>query len=55
MGVTAENLVDIYGINREDQDAFAYRSHMLATAARDEGRLSEEIVSVTIPRRKQMM
>ena len=36
MGVTAENLVDIYGINREDQDAFAYRWHMLATAARDE-------------------
>ena len=53
MGVTAENLVDMYGISREDQDAFAYRSHMLATAARDEGRLSEEIVSVSIPRRKQ--
>lgn len=53
MGVTAENLVDIYGISREHQDAFAYRSHMLATAARDEGRLSEEIVSVSIPRRKQ--
>ena len=53
MGVTAENLVDIYGISREDQDAFAYRSHMLATAARDEGRLSEEIVSLSIPRHKQ--
>ena len=53
MGVTAENLVDIYGISREDQDAFAYRSHMLATAARDEGRLAEEIVCVSIPRRKQ--
>ena len=53
MGMTAENLVDMYGISREDQDAFAYRSHMLAKAARDEGRLSEEIVSVSIPRRKQ--
>ena len=53
MGVTAENLVDMYGISREDQDAFAYRSHMLATAARDEGRLSEEIESVCIPKRKQ--
>ena len=53
MGVTAENLVDMYGISREDQDAFAYRSHMLATSARDEGRLSEEIVSVCIPKRKQ--
>lgn len=53
MGVTAENLVSKYNISREDQDAFAYRSHMLATAARDEGRLAEEIVSVFIPRRKQ--
>ena len=53
MGVTAENLVDMYEISREDQDAFAYRSHMLATTARDEGRLSEEIVSVSIPGRTQ--
>lgn len=53
MGVTAENLVDIYKISREDQDAFAYRSHMLATAARDEGRLAEEIAPISIPRRKQ--
>ncbi len=53
MGVTAENLVSMYNISREDQDAFAYRSHMLATAARDEGRLAEEIASVCIPRRKQ--
>ena len=53
MGVTAENLVEKYGISREDQDAFAYRSHMKATAARDEGRLSEEIIPVKIPRRKQ--
>ena len=53
MGVTAENLVEKYGISREDQDAFAYRSHMKATAARDEGRLSEEIIPVKIPRRKK--
>ena len=53
MGVTAENLVDMYKISREDQDAFAYRSHMLATAARDEGRLAEEIAPVSVPRRKQ--
>ena len=53
MGVTAENLVDMYKISREDQDAFAYRSHMLATAARDEGRLAEEIAAVSIPRRRQ--
>ena len=39
MGVTAENLVDKYSISRDDQDAFAFRSHMKATAARDAGDL----------------
>lgn len=53
MGHTAENLVDTYNISREDQDAFAYRSQMKATKARNSGRLSEEIVAVEIPRRKQ--
>jgi len=53
MGVTAENLVELYNISREDQDAFAYRSQMKATAARDNGRLDKEIVAVEIPRRKQ--
>lgn len=52
MGQTAENLVDKYGISREDQDAFAYRSQMKATAARDSGRLAKEIVPVEIPQRK---
>lgn len=53
MGQTAENLVDLHGISREDQDAFAHRSQMKATAAQVEGRLAEEIVPVEIPRRKQ--
>ena len=53
MGVTAENLVDKYSISRDDQDAFAFRSHMKATAARDSGRLAQEIIPVHIPRRKQ--
>ena len=53
MGVTAENLVAKYGISREDQDAFAYASQMKAKAARDAGRLAEEIIPVAIPRRKQ--
>jgi len=52
MGETAENLVEMYGISREDQDLFAYRSQMKATAARISGRLSEEIVPVVIPQRK---
>jgi len=53
MGGTAENLVDQYGISREDQDAFAYWSQMKASAAQASGRLAEEIAPVAIPRRKQ--
>jgi acetyl-CoA acetyltransferase family protein len=53
MGQTAENLVDLYKISREDQDAFAYWSQMKATKAQEEGRLAEEIVATEIPRRKQ--
>lgn len=53
MGVTAENLVDLYGISREDQDQFAYWSQMKASEARANGRLAKEIVSVEIPQRKK--
>jgi len=52
MGETAENLVDIYKISREDQDNFAYHSHMRAAKARDSGRFTEEIVSVEITVKK---
>ncbi len=53
MGETAENLVDTFGISREDQDAFAARSQQKAAAAQASGRLAEEIVPVEIPRRKK--
>lgn len=53
MGETAENLVDLYGISREDQDKFALWSQQKASAAQANGRLAEEIVPVSIPRRKQ--
>jgi acetyl-CoA acyltransferase len=52
MGVTAENLAEMYNISREDQDAFAYRSQMKAAAARQSGRLAEEIAPVEIPQKK---
>jgi acetyl-CoA C-acetyltransferase len=52
MGVTAENLVERYGISRAEQDAFAAASQERATAAIQEGRFREEIVPVTIPGRK---
>ncbi|MCI4668046.1 MAG: acetyl-CoA C-acyltransferase [Bacteroidia bacterium] len=53
MGQTAENLAEMYKISREDQDAFAYRSQMKATAAQKSGRLSQEITSIEIPQRKK--
>lgn len=52
MGETAENLVDIHKISREDQDAFALRSQQKATAARERGRFKKEIVPVEIPKKK---
>ncbi|MCT4581395.1 MAG: 3-oxoadipyl-CoA thiolase [Flavobacteriales bacterium] len=53
MGQTAENLVDLYKISREDQDQFAYWSQMKATKAQENGILAEEIVPVIIPQRKK--
>jgi 3-oxoadipyl-CoA thiolase len=53
MGETAENLVDKFGISREDQDAFAAWSQQKATAAMESGRLAEEIIAVSIPQRKK--
>ncbi|NGZ90425.1 3-oxoadipyl-CoA thiolase [Psychroflexus maritimus] len=53
MGRTAENLVEIHNISREDQDAFAYHSQMKATKAQENGRLAKEIISVSIPQRKK--
>lgn len=53
MGETAENLVEKFGISREDQDQFAYRSQMKATEAQKNGRLAKEIAAVEIPQRKK--
>lgn len=53
MGQTAENLVDLYKISREDQDQFAYWSQMKAAKAQASGRLAEEIIAVSIPQRKK--
>ncbi len=53
MGNTAENLVELYGIEREAQDRFSCWSQEKATAALKSGRLAQEIVSVEIPQRKK--
>lgn len=52
MGETAENLAEMTGIPRSEQDRFALQSHRRAVAAQDEGRFAEEIVPVEIPQRK---
>jgi acetyl-CoA acetyltransferase len=48
MGETAENLVELYKISREDQDKFAYNSQMKASKAQAAGRFNEEIVKVEL-------
>lgn len=53
MPETAENVAQQYGVNREDQDAFALRSQQKAISAQESGLFSDEIVPVEIPRRKQ--
>lgn len=52
MGETAENLAEIYQINRADQDRFAAWSQLKAAAAQQSGRLALEIVPLEIPQKK---
>ena len=52
MGITAENLVDKYGISREEQDAFAAHSQQKAIEAIETGRFVDEITPILIPPRK---
>ncbi len=48
MGITAENVAEKYGVSREDQDAFALRSHEKAIDALDSGRFDDETVPIEI-------
>jgi len=52
MGMTAENVAELYDISREDQDEFAYISQMRAKMALETGRFQDEIVPVVIPGKK---
>ncbi len=52
MGDTAEKLIELYGISREDQDRFAYESQMKAKKAMESGRFAQEIIPVEIKDRK---
>ncbi len=48
MGLTAENVARQYNVNREDQDAFALRSHQKAAAALDAGKFQTETVPLNV-------
>ena len=52
MPETAENVAEDFRVSRADQDLFALRSQQKAAAAIASGRLAQEIVPVTVPRRK---
>lgn len=51
MGHTAEEVARKYGVSREDQDAFALRSHQRAAKAIAEGKFNDEIVPVEVVKR----
>jgi acetyl-CoA acetyltransferase family protein len=52
MGETAENIADMTGISRAEQDVFALESHRRAVAAIDAGKFVDEIVPVPVPQKK---
>jgi acetyl-CoA acyltransferase len=52
MPETAENVAEDFAISRQDQDAFALRSQQRAAAAQSSGIFAEEIIPVTIPKRR---
>ncbi|HOO81820.1 MAG TPA: acetyl-CoA C-acetyltransferase [Alphaproteobacteria bacterium] len=53
MGITAENIAEKYSISREEQDTFAAQSQQRAEAAIVAGKFKDEIVPVTIKKRKE--
>ena len=52
MGMTAENVAEMLHISREEQDKYAYESHLKAIRAQDEGWFDDEIIPVKVPQGK---
>lgn len=52
MGVYGSQVAKEFGISREEQDEWAYRSHQRAVAAWDGGKFADEVVPVAVPQRK---
>ncbi len=55
MGTTAENINDVWGITREEQDAFAAASQQKTEAAQAAGKFDDEIVPVMVKVKKEMV
>ena len=55
MGTTAENICDIWGITREDLDAFGLASQQKTEAAQAAGKFDDEIVPVMIKKKKELV
>lgn len=53
MGTTAENINDVWGITRQEQDEFAFSSQTKAKAAIESGRFNDEIVPVPVKVKKE--
>jgi len=53
MGETAENVAERFGISRQEQDQFAFETQTNWKKAQEEGLFKNEIIPVSIPRRKQ--
>src|SRR5262245_47133426 len=52
MGSGTDAMNEEYGVTREEQDAWAARSHTRAARAWEAGRLAEEVVAVSVPQRR---
>lgn len=48
MGLTAEEVANKYNVSREDQDEFAYNSHMKSLAANENGTFKDDIVPIEV-------
>lgn len=55
MGITAENIAELYGVTREEQDEFALMSHLRACHAIEEGWFKDEVVPVEIKTKKGLV
>ncbi|MDL2280655.1 thiolase family protein [Selenomonadales bacterium OttesenSCG-928-I06] len=53
MPLTAENVIEKYGITREECDEYTLRSHLLAQKATESGRFAQEIVPIEVKDRKE--